>query len=78
MPCDVIVAYHSLKVRERERNPKRHPFMKPYGLNKKIKHNHPDNHPPKGWVNWWESEISLFKSKKSERQKNKKQIKKEI
>jgi hypothetical protein len=48
--------------------------MKPYGLTKKILHNHPDVHPPKGWVNWWESETRDCLRKKAERQQAKKQI----
>jgi len=40
--------------------------MKPYGQ-KSFHHNHPDNHPLKPFVNWWEAEM-LIKSKKSARQ----------
>jgi len=47
--------------------------MKPYGLIKKILANHPDNHPPKGYVNWWEAERCPI-NKKSERQLTKKEI----
>jgi hypothetical protein len=43
--------------------------MKPYGR-KDCHHNHPDIHPPKGWVNWWETELKDV-SKKRERRKNK-------
>lgn len=29
--------------------------MKPYGRLKTVKfHCKRDNHPPKGWINWWE------------------------
>jgi len=49
--------------------------MKAYGLRNKLKINFPDNHPQKGWINWWEDEIGTVKSKKSERQKGKKIIK---
>ena len=48
--------------------------MKPYGK-KYHKHNHPDNHPKKGYINWWEYEIDQVKSKKTERQRYKKEIK---
>ena len=48
--------------------------MKPYGLTTKILHNHPDNHPPKGWVNWWESETRDKLNPKRERQISKKEI----
>ena len=43
--------------------------MKPYG-HKNCQHNHPDNHPPKGLVNWWEVELKTV-SKKRERRKSK-------
>jgi len=46
--------------------------MKPYGR-KKIKANHPDCHPEKGWVNWWEKIVQL--SKKRERREAKLDIK---
>ncbi len=48
--------------------------MKPYGLTKKIRHNHPDYHPGKGWVNWWEAEYLDTVCKKAERRKAKKDI----
>lgn len=48
--------------------------MKPYGLIKKILHNHPDNHPQKGRVNWWEKETLDKISKKSERRLARKEI----
>jgi hypothetical protein len=43
--------------------------MKPYGLRNKLRVNLPDNHPKKGWVNWWEAELNTVKSKKTARQK---------
>jgi hypothetical protein len=46
--------------------------MKPYGLRDKLKLNLVDNHPKKGWVNWWEVEWNTVKSKKSARQLGKK------
>lgn len=52
--------------------------MKPYGLTKKILHNFPDNHPPKGWVNWWECDINSRIRKGSERQLGKKEIIKQL
>jgi hypothetical protein len=48
--------------------------MKSYGLRDKLKLNLPDNHPKKGWVNWWEVEWNTVKSKKSARQMGKKII----
>lgn len=50
--------------------------MKPYGLRDKLKINLKDNHPKKGWVNWWEVEWNTVKNKKSARQKVKKILKK--
>jgi len=41
--------------------------MKPYGRTKNIKQNLVDNHPPKGYINWWEDEMDSV-SKKTERQ----------
>jgi hypothetical protein len=46
--------------------------MKAYGL-KQLHHNHKDNHPPKGFINWWEDEIISI-CKKTERQKAKKEL----
>jgi len=45
--------------------------MKPYGLRSKLKYNYKDNHPQKGYVNWWEIESKDI-SKKRERFKQKK------
>jgi len=45
--------------------------MKPYGQRDKLTKNYTDCHPKKlgkGWVNWWEAEIGIVKSKKSARQ----------
>jgi len=52
--------------------------MKPYGLRNKLKVNLPDNHPPKGFVNWWEVEWNKIKSKKSARQQAKSEIKRQL
>jgi len=51
--------------------------MIPYGKNKKMRENYPDNHPKKGYVNWWEVELSGV-DKGSERQRAKREIRKEI
>lgn len=51
--------------------------MIPYGKNKKMRENYPDNHPPKGWVNWWEVELGGV-NKGSERQRAKRDIRKKI
>lgn len=51
--------------------------MIPYGKNKKMRSNFPDNHPKKGWVNWWEVELGGV-DKGKERQEAKKEIRKEI
>ena len=51
--------------------------MIPYGKNKKLRYNHPDNHPQKGWVNWWEVEIGDV-DKNRERQTSKINLKKEV
>jgi len=42
--------------------------MKTYGRRRQHPGNTPDNHPTKGYVNWWEIEYSKVKSKKTERQ----------
>jgi len=48
-----------------------------YGKNKKMRRNLPDNHPPKGWVNWWEVELGgIIKGRA--RQEAKREIRKEI
>lgn len=39
---------------------------------KKIKANYVDNHPPKGYENWWEE--ANMANKKAERQRAKKEI----
>ncbi len=41
--------------------------MKPLGK-KKIHHNYKDNHPLKGYINWWEADMDTA-NKKAERQK---------
>ena len=51
--------------------------MKAYGLNKKFRFNYPDNHPPKGWVNWWETEMGSV-NKGRARQEAKRNLRKEI
>ena len=48
--------------------------MKPFGK-QYMHHNYKDNHPPKGYVNWWEIDII---NKKTERQDGKKQIMEEL
>lgn len=48
--------------------------MKPYGQRDKLKINLPDNHPKKGYVNWWEVEWNAVKSKKHARQFSRKII----
>jgi hypothetical protein len=48
--------------------------MQPLGR-KKMRYNYVDNHPPKGYVNWWESEIDISCNKKADRQKAKKFLK---
>lgn len=50
--------------------------MKPCGRKPKL-HNYPDNHPPKGFINWWGAEHDSL-NKKTERQKSRKDIDKEI
>ena len=51
--------------------------MIPYGKNDKFHMNFPDNHPKKGWVNWWEVELGDV-NKKSARQKAKREMLKEV
>jgi len=51
--------------------------MKAYGLRKKIMLNLVDNHPQKGWKNWWEVEMGGV-DKGSARQKAKREIRKII
>jgi len=48
-----------------------------YGKSKKFKHNYPDCHPRKGWVNWWEYELGDV-DKGRARQEAKRNIRKEI
>jgi len=43
--------------------------VKAYGLRNKLRINLPDNHPKRGYVNWWEVEWHTVKNKKSARQK---------
>ena len=53
--------------------------MKPYGLRSKFRFNYRDFHPKKlgkNWANWWEVELGTVKSKKTARQKIKKELKK--
>jgi hypothetical protein len=48
--------------------------MQPYGKNKKMRRNLPNNHPPKkGYVNWWEVELGGV-DKGSERQRAKRDM----
>ena len=51
--------------------------MLPYGKSKKIRQNLPDNHPKKGYVNWWEVEWGDV-DKGAERQRAKADIRKEL
>lgn len=51
--------------------------MIPYGKNKKMRRNLPDNHPKKGYVNWWEVELGGV-DKGGERQEAKREIRKEL
>ena len=51
--------------------------MLPYGKSKKMRYNYIDNHPKKGYVNWWEVELGDV-DKKSERQRAKRELRKEI
>ena len=51
--------------------------MIPYGKNNKMRRNLPDNHPKKGYVNWWEVELGDV-DKGAERQKTKREIRKEL
>jgi len=48
-----------------------------YGKNKKFRYNYPDNHPKKGWVNWWEVELGNV-VKGSARQQAKIEINKDL
>lgn len=41
--------------------------MKQYGRQRQHPSNLPDNHPQKGYVNWWETEYHKGKSKKRAR-----------
>jgi len=50
--------------------------MKAYGLRDKLRYNYTDCHPKKGCVNWWEFELNIVKSKKTSRQKIKRELKK--
>ena len=51
--------------------------MKPYGKNKKMRHNIPDVHPQKGYTMWWKVEWSSV-DKGRERQEAKNDIRKEL
>lgn len=51
--------------------------MRKYGI-QYTRHNNPDFHLPKGYVNWWEYELGDYKSKKTERQRGKREIEEEI
>lgn len=52
--------------------------MKAYGLRNKLRSNLIDNHPKKGYINWWEVEFGVFKVKQTERQRGKKEIQKQL
>lgn len=47
--------------------------MKAYGMPNKKRYNYIDNHPKKGFVNWWEVEIGCVDKKRARQQ-----VKKEI
>jgi len=51
--------------------------MIPYGKNRKLRENFPDNHPKKGYVNWWEVELGSV-DKGRARQEAKIEIRKEL
>jgi hypothetical protein len=51
--------------------------MKAYGIDKKKRYNYPDNHPHKGWINWWEIELGRI-NKGAERQRIKRELMKEL
>jgi len=50
--------------------------MKPYGRRNPLRFNFEDCHPQKGMINWWEYDIPFVDSKKADRQKAKKEIRK--
>ena len=52
--------------------------MKPYGQRDKLKVNLPDNHPSKGYINWWEVEMDNGDNRKRARRQGKKQIKQQL
>lgn len=37
-----------------------------------------DYHPPKGWINWWEDQMSTFENKGGARQQAKRDIQREL
>jgi len=51
--------------------------MQPMGRKPK-KANHEDNHPPKGWKNWWEDIEDEDNNKRKERMQSKRDIITEI
>ena len=51
--------------------------MKPYGRSTKIKKNLVDNHPQKGYINWWEDEYNSI-SKGRARQQAKKEMQEDV
>ena len=51
--------------------------MKPYGQNKKMRHNIPDVHPQKGRIMWWKVEWGGV-DKGAARQEAKRDIRKEL
>jgi hypothetical protein len=53
--------------------------MKPIGRHPIRFPSKRDFHPPKGWINWWESEINNDETNKArEKEKIKKEIKEEL
>ena len=52
--------------------------MKPLGRKSSRFPSKKDFHPPKGWVNWWEVDISESGNKAREKEKTKKEIEEEL
>ena len=42
--------------------------MQAYGIRNKFIFNYKDNHPRKGYINWWQSELGTVINKKTARQ----------
>ena len=52
--------------------------MKPYERRNKFRYNYKNYSLKKGWVNWWEYELSPDRSKKAVRREAREQIRKEL